>query len=441
MKLHDRILALLRAPHYVPLTEPEIVRALGLARKERNALNLEIRQLLGAGELVQIKNDKLCLPRDADLATGRIQFRQGGSAYVVRERGPSEPEKEAVQIPAENTGVAIHGDRVVVRLSDELSSPRGGRHGGEPMGRVIRILERTHETLTGNLQRTKLFFYVAPDDPRFVHDICVPDPAGSGVFPVPTIGDKVVVRLDEWTQRNVNPEGTIIARLGRTHEPRAELAAIYHKYRLAPDFPDDVLREARALPVRVGIAELFGRLDYRAVPTFTIDPDDAKDFDDALSVETLPNGDLRVGIHIADVSSYVRAGTALDAEAQRRGNSTYLVGTVVPMLPHELSNGLCSLVEGEDRLTKAVLLTFRKGRLFNTAFANTVIRSRKRLTYHQAYALLTEDSLDKIRRLPLPPAHQTGSTGRALSDLRREELADLQHWIRQLWAIALRLRR
>jgi len=102
--------------------------------------------------------------------------------------------------------VAIHGDRVVVRLSDELSRPRGGRHGGEPTGRVIRILERAHETLTGNLQRTKLFFYVAPDDPRFLHDIYVPDPAKSGVRPVPTIGDKVVVKLDEWTQRHVNPE-------------------------------------------------------------------------------------------------------------------------------------------------------------------------------------------------------------------------------------------
>jgi ribonuclease R len=441
MDLHERILTLFRAPHYVPLAAPEIVRTLGLARKERPALDSEIRRLLGAGEIVQIKEDKLCLPRDADLATGRIMFRQGGSAYVVRERGPSEPEKEAVQIPAENTGVAIHGDRVVVRLSDELSQPRGGRHGGEPTGRVIRILERAHETLTGNLQRTKLFFYVAPDDPRFIHDIYVPDPARSGVRPVPTVGDKVVVKLDEWTKREVNPEGTVIARLGRTHEPRAELAAIFHKYRLEPVFPADVLREAAALPPRVGIGELFGRLDYRTVPTFTIDPDDAKDFDDALSVENLPNGNLRVGVHIADVSSYVRPGTALDTEAQRRGNSTYLVGTVVPMLPPELSNGLCSLVEGEDRLTKAVLLTFHKGRLCDTTYANTVIRSRKRLTYRQAYALLKEDNLDKIRRLPLPPSHQTGSTGRALSALRRDELADLQRWIRQLWEIAARMRR
>ena len=441
MMLRERLLALLRASDYVPLSEPEVARALGLAKSERRSLAAEIRQLLAAGEVVCIKQDRLCLPRDADLVTGRIHFRQGGSAFVVRETEPGEGGKDAVQIPAEDTGVAIHGDKVVVRLSDELSRPRGGRHGGEPVGRVIRILERGHETLTGNLQRTKLFFYVAPDDPRFTHDIYVPDPAKSGVRPVPAVGDKVVVKLAEWKQRHVNPEGTIVERLGRTHEPRAELAAIYHRYHLDPDFPDDVLREAAALPASVTVADLFGRLDFRTVPTFTIDPDDAKDFDDALSIEELPDGDVRVGVHIADVSTYVRAGTALDREALRRGNSTYLVGTVVPMLPEKLSNGLCSLVEGEDRLTKAVLLTFHKGRLRATTFANTVIRSRKRLTYRQAYALLKEDSLDKIRRLPAPPAHQTGATGRALSELRRDELADLQRWIRQLWNLAAPLRR
>ena len=441
LKLRDRLPALLRAPDYVPLDEPGIARALGLPKKERDSLAFEIRRLLAAGELVRIKQDRLCLPRDADLVTGRILFRQGGSAYVLPEKRATGPEKPAIQISAEDTGVAMHGDQVVVRLSDELTRPHGNRPGGEPAGRVIRILAREHETLSGNLQRTKLFFYVVPDDPRFIHDIYVPDPAKSGVRPVPAVGDKVVVKLREWKQRHVNPEGEIVARLGRTHEPRAELAAIYLKYRLEPEFPDEVLREAAALPARVSPAELAGRLDYRNIPTFTIDPDDAKDFDDALSVETLPNGDVRVGVHIADVSSYVKPGTALDREAQRRGNSTYLVGTVVPMLPEKLSNGLCSLVEREDRLTKAALLTFHKGHLRDTAFANTVIRSRKRLTYRQAYAFLKEDNLDKIRHLPAPPAHQTGATGRALSALGRDELADLQHWIRQLWDLASRMRR
>ncbi|OHE89602.1 MAG: 3'-5' exonuclease [Verrucomicrobia bacterium RIFCSPLOWO2_12_FULL_64_8] len=441
MPLRERLLALLRGAGYAPLDEAAIARALDLSKKERGTLAFEVRRLLAAGEIVRIKQDRLCLPRDADLVTGRINFRQGGSAYVVPEGRANEPEKPAIQIAAEDTGVALHGDRVVVRLSDEVTRPRGRRPGGEPTGRVIRILERGRTTLTGNLQRSKLFFYIVPDDPRYFHDIYVPDPAKSGLRPVPAVGDKVVVQLHEWKQRHVNPEGVIIARLGRTHEPGAELAAIFLKLELPHSFPEDVEREEAALPGRVQPAELAGRLDCRTIPTFTIDPDDAKDFDDALSVEELPGGDVRVGVHIADVSAYVKPGTALDREAQRRGNSTYLVGTVVPMLPEKLSNGLCSLVEAEDRLTKAVFLTFHKHRLQHAEYANTVIRSRKRLTYHQAYALLKEDSLDKIRRLPLPPAHQTGSTGRALSALSREEIASLQRWIRQLWDLAFRLRR
>ena len=443
MTLRERLLGLLHAPDYAPLDDSGLAQALGLSRKERGALPFAVRQLLAAGEAVRIKQDRLCLPRDADLVTGRIQFRQGGSAYVIPEKRADGREQPEVQVAAEDTGVAMHLDRVVVRLHDELTRPRGPRGvgGGEPTGRVIRIIARGRETITGNLQRTKLFYYVVPDDPRFLHDIYVPDPAKSALRPIPALGDKVVVKLREWKQRHVNPEGEVIARLGRTHEPSAELAAIFHKYSLPTQFPEEVVREAAALPVRVSPADVAGRRDYRTVPTFTIDPDDAKDFDDALSVETLANGDVRVGVHIADVSGYVRPGSALDREAQRRGNSTYLVGTVVPMLPEKLSNGLCSLVEGEDRLTKAVLLTFHKGRVAGTDFANTVIRSRKRLTYHQAYALLKEDSLDKIRRLPVPPAHQTGATGRALATLAREELADLQRWVRQLWDLASRLRR
>jgi ribonuclease R len=189
-------------------------------------------------------------------------------------------------------------------------------------------------------------------------------------------------------------------------------------------------------------SELKGRLDYREKIVFTIDPDDAKDFDDALSYEPLADGEVRVGIHIADVSTYVHPGTALDREAQHRGNSTYLVGVVIPMLPEKLSNGLCSLVEAQDRLCKAVFLTFAKnGRLKDTTYANTVIRSRKRLTYKQAYAFMFEDDLAKIRALPLPAKHQTGSTGRALRDLTDAELHDLQTWCRALWKIAARLRK
>ncbi|MEO7597854.1 MAG: RNB domain-containing ribonuclease, partial [Opitutus sp.] len=294
----------------------------------------------------------------------------------------------------------------------------------------------------GDLRREGRSFAVVPDDPRFVYEIHVDDPAKSGLKPAPQPGDKVVVKLHEWKRRNDALTGELTTRLGKTHEPRAELLGIFVKYNLTKEFPTDVEQEAAALPDRVQARDLAHRLDYREKPVFTIDPDDAKDFDDALSYEVLEGGEVRIGIHIADVSSYVKVGTALDREAQRRGNSTYLVGVVIPMLPEKLSNGLCSLVEAQDRLCKAVFMTFAKnGRPKDTTFANTVIRSRKRLTYKQAYALLFEDDLERIRALPLPPKHQTGSTGRALSSLDDLELSELQAWVRALWKIASRLRR
>jgi ribonuclease R len=444
MNFRDKILQHLAHKNYVPVSAEHLGRQLHLNTKDRRKLGHEIRQLVRTGAVVLVKGDRLCLPKEADLITGRISFRASGSAIVFPEAKVNSPERQpSIQIAAENTGVALHGDTVVVRLitGRERQEYRFLKP-NELAGRVIEVLQRGRDTTTGTLQRGRTYFYVTPDDPRLGHDIIVPDPMQSRLRPLPVVGDKVVVRLGEWRERHLNPEGEIVEKLGRTFEPRAELAAIYHTYTLSPPFPPEVIREAAGLPTQVRPHELKGRLDYRDIPTFTIDPDDAKDFDDALSIEHLDHGDIRVGVHIADVSTYVRQGTALDREAQNRGNSTYLVGTVVPMLPEKLSNGLCSLVEAQDRLTKAAIFTFSSGgRLKRTEFANTVIRSRKRLTYKQAYALMFEDSLEKIRRLPVPPKHQTGSTGRLLSDLSTEELSNLQKWVRQLWQIASKLRR
>jgi ribonuclease R len=449
-KLKDQILALLASPDYRPVDEVHLARALGLDKKQRKLLTHEVRLLAASGLVQRVKGDKLApaQPEENDLITGRISFRQSGHALVVpdrriNEKGPAEP---SYFIPAEETNVALHGDRVAIRPEGRTGGgriPGRGAFGGEreQRARVVRVVERARDTLVGQLKRVRNAFYVSPDDPRFVHDISVPDPTTTlprgGVQP----GDKVVVRLKSWTERHRIPEGEVIERLGKTFEPRAELAGVYRKFDLTPEFPAAVLAEVAELPDEVQPEECTGREDYREKSVFTIDPDDAKDFDDALSLEEIDHGDVRVGVHIADVSAYVRQGTALDKEAQRRGNSTYLVGTVVPMLPEKLSNGLCSLVEAKDRLCKAVFLTFdKRARLKSTRFANTVIRSRKRLTYKQAYGLLFTDDLTAIRALPLPAKHQTGSTGRALSSLSDRELGDLQSWIRRLWAIAKRLR-
>jgi ribonuclease R len=441
----ERLFAHLAHRKYVPASAMAIAKQWHLNTKSRRAFLAEVGQLVRAGKLAVIKGDRLCIPQEASLVTGTINFRQKGSAMVTPEGKATESRKPAIFIAAEDTGTALQGDKVVVRLRSpkERDFPFFLKP-GEDAGRVIEILERGAATITGTLQRGRAYFYVIPDDPRFGHDVIVPDPTlpGQNVKPPANVGDKVIVRLNEWRDRQSNPEGALVQRLGRAFEPRAELAAIYHKYNLSTSFPDPVTREAIAIPPEVQPEDIGDRRDYREIPTFTIDPDDAKDFDDALSIEYLGGGDIRIGVHIADVSHYVKPGTAIDREAQLRGNSTYLVGTVIPMLPEKLSNGLCSLVEAKDRLTKAAIFTFSAaGKIKQVDFANTVIRSRKRLTYKQAYALMFEDDLAKIRKLPLPAAHQTGSTGRALNELSTPELTELQKWVRQLWTIGSRIRR
>lgn len=450
MKFSSRILDAIKAPGYRPTSAATLARLAGIDKKVRRQFSHELRLLLARGELILVSGDKITLPVRRDTPddkslVGRLQFRAGGSAYVLpapaADAKPGDPFPPSIQIAPEDVGLAFHGDTVRVRiLSRPRRAPRKGRE-DEQHGKVTEIVERAHASVVGTLHQIRKRFYVAPDDPRFIHEIAVEDPASYKLPETPGPGDKVVVRLHAWDNPNRPPEGKITERLGKTFEPRAELLGVYRKFNLDPTFPSAVQAEVRPLPDHVEPAQAEGRLDYRGIPTFTIDPDDAKDFDDALSFEEIDGGLTRIGVHIADVSAYVKPGTTLDREAQKRGNSTYLVGTVVPMLPEKISNGLCSLVEGQDRLTKAAFLVFdTKGRLQSTSFANTIIRSRKRLTYKQAYALLFTDDLAAVRKLPLPPKHQTGSTGRALSSLKTKELADLQGWIRQLWSIASRLR-
>ncbi|MBT5901191.1 MAG: RNB domain-containing ribonuclease [Opitutaceae bacterium] len=449
MKFSSSLFAHLGTENYKPVNEAALGRQLKLDKKQRRVFSHEVRLLLSRGELTLVGGDKITLPRASASAsdgylTGKLRFRTGGSAIVVIDRSAQADAPEVVQIASEDAANAFHGDTVRIKLDSRPKQRRNLRNSraNEPRGRVTAIIERGSDTVVGTLSKVRRKFYITPDDPRFVQDVAVADPAEGKIKPPPKEGDKVVVRLHEWTNRSRDPEGRVIERLGRQWEPSAEMLGIYRKFELDPRFPKNVEAEVRQIPDNVMPKEHKSRLDYRKIPTFTIDPDDAKDFDDALSIEFLPDDQIKIGVHIADVSSYVKPGTELDKEAQRRGNSTYLVGTVVPMLPEKLSNGLCSLVEGQDRLTKAVFLTFnKKCRIVEKTFANTLIRSRKRLTYKQAFTLLKEDDLQAARDLALPPKHQTGSTGKALTSLTDKELGDLQSWIRTLWSLANRLRR
>jgi ribonuclease R len=240
---------------------------------------------------------------------------------------------------------------------------------------------------------------VVPDDARLQHDVYI-HPGQTALPHPPRPGDKVVVKLDPWEDRYLNPEGEIIEVLGGAREPHVDVLSVLRKYHLPVDFPAEVLREAERIPESVDPSEIGRREDLRNKTIVTIDPDDARDYDDAIHVEPIKGG-WRLGVHIADVSHYVRPGSALDREARKRGNSTYLVDRVVPMLPERLSNGICSLKPDVDRLTFTAFIDFNHaGKIKAVRFARTVIRSAARLSYRQALAILHHQTTMP----PLPPA-------------------------------------
>src|SRR5438477_865922 len=386
--LRSEILRLIREPKYRPLDKIEIADALGYGAARRNEVRRALRDLEQEGEIARIRKNRYILPDAADLVTGKLSVHEAGYAFLTNEK----PGQSDLFIAAENTGTAMHGDRVVARIvrGAEFSRARTPR----AEGRVIRILTRANETIVGTLQQTRNFFYVVPDDPRLVHNIYVQPSSINGRQP--RLSDKVVVRIEAWESRHVNPEGKIIELLGPRTAPGVDILSIVRKYHLPVEFPRAVLEEASAIPETVTADAIDGREDLRSQFIVTIDPDDARDFDDAIHVEEITSG-WQLGVHIADVSAYVRPGSALDREAQTRGNSVYLPDRVIPMLPERLSNGVCSLNPHVDRLTHSVFLQFDKmGRARSARFARSVIRSAKRLTYKEAYRLLKNPAHDEL---------------------------------------------
>lgn len=386
-----------------PLNKVEISKALNLSHTERSKLRDLLRKLETEGEIARVRKDRYILAREADLFTGVIQFHINGSAHVLNEKA-GEPD---LYIGPENTFTAMHGDRVVARIETARGAGWGPSSRPRREGRVIRILQRANETIVGTLQRSKNFFYLVADDPRFIHTLYLQPPQAPLLA---NIGDKVVAHLDAWPSRHVNPEGHIIEVLGPADKPGVDMLSIIRKYRLPIEFASDVLQEAEAISPAVDPREIARREDLRGRFIITIDPDDAKDFDDAVEVERTSGG-WRVGIHIADVSHYVRQKSALDREALARGNSIYLADRVIPMLPEALSNGICSLKPGVERLTFSVFAEItRQGRVKSVKFAKSVIRSAARLTYKQAFEILQSPPRGDILGEHLHMAWELAST-------------------------------
>jgi ribonuclease R len=392
--MEDKILSLLKRPNYTPLNAAELRAQLGLRPGQQRELEHVLAQLERTGQIARIKQgNRYALPLAADLVPGRIRMNRAGVGFLQAD----DPKVPTIRIAQDATGTAMHGDHVLVRREVLPRVPRRNER-DEPTGRVVRVLERARTQLVGTLQRGKQFLYVIPDDPRITHDIYVPPSRDTG-RPA-QVGDKVVVDLREWESRHTNPEGEIIEVLGPPDAEGVDMLSVIRQYNLALHFPKRVLQEAESVGKEVKPAERAGRTDCRTHQVVTIDPDDAKDFDDAICLQRSGQDQWKLWVHIADVSHYVKPGTALDEEAARRGNSTYLVDRVVPMLPEALSNELCSLKPEVERLTKCIeFLLSSEGQVLKAQFYPAVIRSQRRYNYRDVFALLQRGPQDPIERM------------------------------------------
>lgn len=352
----------------------EISKKLNLkTEKEYSDLKSILYELRSQGKLIK-KGKRYLLAQEANQIIGNLQLTKNGYGFVVPENG----EGEDIFISERNLGVALHGDKVLVEIF-----ARSRRK--NPEGEIIKVLERSNDEFVGKIQQYRNLFFFIPDDKLIHRDFFIPEEFLNGA----KTGDKVVVKLIEWEDLKLNPVGSVIEVLGKTLDHATEMIAIAKKFKIKTKFPTEVLEEADEFSEDNIKKEIPNRLDFRDKIVFTIDPVDAKDFDDALSIEVIDKNKYLVGVHIADVGFFVKENSQLDLEARKRGTSVYLVNYVVPMLPEALSNKWCSLVPGEDRLCYSVLIEMNSNaEVLNYRFEETVIHNKRRFTYEEVEEII-----------------------------------------------------
>ncbi|MDX5405050.1 MAG: ribonuclease R [Bacteroidota bacterium] len=347
---------------------------MGFSPKQVKAeLNDILKVLEKEGKLIQVSRGQFKLKYIEKYATGIVDMTSSGNAYVV-----SGQTEEDIHVKAGNLMHALHGDEVKVLLY-----ARRKKHRLE--GEVVEIIQRKRDTFVGIIEMSKNFAFLVPDSRRMQVDIYIPKDKLKGA----QHGDKAIAKMTDWPEKASSPFGEVLEVLGRPGEHEVEIHSILAEYGLPYHFPDEVEIEAKKIASPITDDDRKGRRDMRGVTTFTIDPVDAKDFDDALSYRELENGNLEIGIHIADVSHYVKPGSILDQEAIERGTSVYLVDRVVPMLPEVLSNEVCSLRPNEEKLTfSAIFEIDRQAHVKKRWFGRTMIESDRRFTYEEAQAII-----------------------------------------------------
>lgn len=389
--MKNKIIAFFKKNPGLSIKAKELAKRLGLdAEYEYSSLKAVLHQLLEENFLQREgKRFKLRVAFFGNTITGVLQINNAGYGFVI----PSVKGMKDVFIPSRSLGNAFNGDTVEVSL---FAKQKG--KGKNIEGEIVRVIERKHHEITGTLIQNDSVFFVTTDSREFDKDIFIPSRNINNA----KVGDKVIVGEINWSNPKQNPEGKILEVIGKTYDKNAEMIALAKEFNLPYIFSDQVLAEGNSALIEIPDDEYKARLDYRDKVVFTIDPDDAKDFDDALSVEKLENGNFSVGIHIADVSHYVKQKTYLDIEAAKRGNSVYLVNSVIPMLPEKLSNQICSLVPYEDRLTYSVIAELTpQGSLVDYKIAKSVINSKRRFTYDEVQKIIDDKDGEFVKEIIL----------------------------------------
>jgi ribonuclease R len=396
-----------------PVSVKELAQRLELDPDARQELKDVLHRLIEDGEVVKIRGDRVGLPSRMNLVVGRLTCNPAGFGFVMPEkRAPGQPD---VFVAATNLKEALHSDRVVVRI--ERVSPKG------PEGRIIRVLERGIQRIVGRYETDGRFGgHVVPFDRRVLHELFIPAADAGDAEP----GLMVLAEITRPPTATRNPAGRVLRTLGRIEDPGVDMAVVMAKYDLPEAFPPEVEAEAARVPESVRAEDILGRTDFRPWATVTVDPETARDHDDAISLDRLPNGHWLLAVHIADVAHYVPVGGLLDQEAYLRGTSVYFPDRVVPMLPHALSSNICSLVDGKDRLTQSVLLELDgKGKVQRTEFHDGVIKSVARMSYQQVQSIVDGDAELRGRFAPLVPLFERMDELAKLMRKRRYERGSL----------------
>lgn len=388
LSIHEIIVSFMKEKAYKPMTQNELAKVFGIKKNEGKDFKKLLNSMIKEGVIFRTNSDRYCATERLGLVIGKLQGNVKGFGFVI----PDE-DRPDVFIPASALNGAMNGDRVVCKVLREEN------HGKKCEGEIQSILERANTKVIGIYEENKGFGFVVPEDKKIYQDVFISKEDRNGA----KNGELVVTEITQWPDKRRSPEGKIIEILGKKGDVGIDILTIIKKFKLPEAFPEKVESFVAAIPEEIPAEEIKRRKDFRNNRLFTIDGEDAKDLDDAVSIEKLPNGNYSLGVHIADVSYYVKEKNPLDIEALKRGTSVYLLDRVIPMLPKKLSNGLCSLNPKVDRLSMSCVMEVdNNGKVVDSAIYESIINSTERMTYTDVTKILRdkdEDTMEKYSTL------------------------------------------